>query len=338
MSEKRKNLLVIASSQKLSAYLDSYKEKKKKDEKIIAWLKIEQEKTLPAGFADGTNRTEIVGNLDELDSILAKMPIEEILFLPHKEELQYLPSILALAEREGIPLRLQIEYPEAVIKRIWGKKEDKNTLSVYLAMSHEDKWPLRFKRIMDIIIAGFLLSFTWPFFLIIAGLIKLTSSGPIFYEWRVIGQHKKPFRSWKFRTMIPEADQLKPLLQRKNIMKGPVFKAPDDPRITPFGRILRKYSLDEWPQLWSVIKGDMSLVGPRPAGPHELVNYEPWQRRRLSVKPGITCLWQVSGRNRITDFNDWVKMDFAYIDNWSLWLDIKILVKTILAIIQGTGI
>jgi len=124
----------------------------------------------------------------------------------------------------------------------------------------------------------------------------------------------------------------------QNIMKGPVFKLKDDPRITKIGKILRKFSLDELPQLWSVFKGDMSLVGPRPAGPHELKRYESWHRRKLSIKPGITCLWQVSGRNKIDDFDEWVKLDLKYIENWSLWLDLKILLKTIPAVLRGTGL
>lgn len=137
--------------------------------------------------------------------------------------------------------------------------------------------------------------------------------------------------------MVTDADKLKPELQHLNEMEGPVFKIKDDPRVTPFGKILRKYSLDELPQLWSVLTGDMSLVGPRPAGPHELVRYESWQRRKLSIKPGVTCLWQVNGRNEIYKFDDWVRMDLAYIDNWSLWLDIKILLKTLPAVFLGKG-
>jgi len=137
--------------------------------------------------------------------------------------------------------------------------------------------------------------------------------------------------------MAANADETKPQLATLNEMRGPVFKMGNDPRITRLGRFLRKYSIDELPQLWSVLKGDMSLVGPRPAGPHEWEKYEPWQRRKLSVTPGITCLWQVSGRNKINDFNEWVKLDLEYIDNWSLWLDLKILLRTVVVVLRGTG-
>jgi lipopolysaccharide/colanic/teichoic acid biosynthesis glycosyltransferase len=135
-----------------------------------------------------------------------------------------------------------------------------------------------------------------------------------------------------------DADARKASLAALNEMSGPVFKIKDDPRITPLGRILRKHSLDELPQLWSVFKGDMSLVGPRPPGPHEFERFEVWHRRKLSVRPGITCLWQVMGRNQIANFDDWVSLDLQYIDNWSLWLDLKIIAKTATVVIKGTGV
>jgi lipopolysaccharide/colanic/teichoic acid biosynthesis glycosyltransferase len=137
--------------------------------------------------------------------------------------------------------------------------------------------------------------------------------------------------------MVLNADKMKPELLSRNEMNGPVFKIKNDPRVTKIGKWLRKFSLDELPQLWSVFKGDMSLVGPRPAGPQELARYESWHRRKLSIKPGITCLWQVQGRNKINDFDEWVRLDLEYIENWSLGLDLKILLKTILAVIKGTG-
>ena len=168
-------------------------------------------------------------------------------------------------------------------------------------------------------------------------LVKVSSKGPIFFKWHVIGKNGIPFTGYKYRTMIANADHLKVDLLESNEMTGPVFKMTDDPRITKVGKILRKYSLDELPQLWSVFKGDMSLVGPRPAGPHEWEKYEEWHKRKLSVTPGMTCLWQVNGRNEIHEFDEWIKMDLEYIDNWNLWLDLKIFMKTIPVVLKGSG-
>jgi lipopolysaccharide/colanic/teichoic acid biosynthesis glycosyltransferase len=193
------------------------------------------------------------------------------------------------------------------------------------------------KRAMDIFMSSFGFLFLFPIFVAIAALVKSTSKGPIFYNWDVIGRGGRPFRGYKFRTMVVNADELKKQLLAQNEMIGPVFKIRDDPRITPIGRYLRKYSLDELPQLWSILKGDMSLIGPRPAGPHEWEKYLPWQRAKLSVTPGLSCLWQVNGRNKISCFDDWVRLDLEYIDNWSLWLDFKIILKSVYAVLQGTG-
>jgi exopolysaccharide biosynthesis polyprenyl glycosylphosphotransferase len=193
------------------------------------------------------------------------------------------------------------------------------------------------KRILDILISIFLLIVLLPVFTIMIILIKVSSKGPAFFKWCVIGKDGEPFTGYKFRTMITYADHLKADLLNYNEMTGPVFKMKNDPRITRVGKFLRKYSLDELPQLWSVFKGDMSLVGPRPAGPKEWEKYEDWHKRKLSVTPGITCLWQVNGRNEIHEFEDWVKLDLEYIDNWSLWLDFKILLQTIPTVLKGTG-
>ena len=194
------------------------------------------------------------------------------------------------------------------------------------------------KRGLDIVLSTAALSLLSPLLAMIALLVKLTSpDGPVLYPWNVLGTNLKPFRGYKFRTMVPNADSLKNNLREKNEMTGPVFKIRNDPRVTPFGRILRKFSLDELPQLWSVLKGDMSLVGPRPAGPDEAPRYEFWQRRKLSVKPGITCLWQVNGRNAIDHFDEWARMDLEYVQKASLWLDCKILLKTVPAVLSGRG-
>jgi exopolysaccharide biosynthesis polyprenyl glycosylphosphotransferase len=202
---------------------------------------------------------------------------------------------------------------------------------------HRSALPMTIKYIMDFLISLILLIVLSPLFLIISVLVKLTSHGSVFYRWKIVGKNKKFITSYKFRTMVDDADRLKGKLLVHNEMKGAAFKMTNDPRITKLGKFLRKYSLDELPQLWSVLKGQLSLVGPRPALQSDLPRFCNWQRRRMSVNPGITCLWQVNGRNTINDFDDWVKMDLEYIDNWSLWLDFKILLNTIPAVLKGTG-
>ena len=189
------------------------------------------------------------------------------------------------------------------------------------------------KRCVDIVVTSLGLLILSPFLLIVGLLVKLTSPGPVFYAWNVIGRGGRPFRGYKFRTMVVNADELKKDLWRYNERNGPTFKLENDPRVTPVGRILRKFSLDELPQLWSVLKGDMSLVGPRPVGPHEWVHFEDWQRRKLSVTPGMICLWHIRGKPK--EFSEWIKLDLEYIDNWSLWLDIKLLFGAAWYVLSG---
>ena len=193
--------------------------------------------------------------------------------------------------------------------------------------------PVFVKRALDIVVASIALALLFPLMVLIAVAIKLTSRGPIFYHWHVIGKNGRPFVGYKFRSMIVDAEKLKSSLLTLNEMTGPVFKMTRDPRVTTVGRFIRKFSLDEFPQLWSVLKGDMSLVGPRPVAPVEWKHFEGWQRRKLSVTPGMICLWHVNGKPR--DFDQWARMDLEYINTWSLWLDIKILAKGALYILLG---
>ena len=193
------------------------------------------------------------------------------------------------------------------------------------------------KRLMDVVVAVALLVLLAPLLAIVALLVQATSKGPVFYRWRVVGKNGRYFTGYKFRTMVDDADRLKQDLLTRNEMTGPVFKMEADPRITRCGRILRRFSLDELPQLWSVLRGDMSLVGPRPPLQEEYERFNAWQKQKLATRPGITCLWQVSGRNRIRDFDDWVRLDLEYIKNWSLWLDVKILFRTAIAVVSGRG-
>jgi lipopolysaccharide/colanic/teichoic acid biosynthesis glycosyltransferase len=193
------------------------------------------------------------------------------------------------------------------------------------------------KRGLDVLLAAVGLVVLAPILCLIALIVWLDSDGPVLYPWRVVGYRGRRFTGYKFRTMVPEADRLKADLMHLNEMSGPVFKIREDPRVTRVGRILRKYSLDELPQLWSVLRGDMSLVGPRPLGPDEFVSALPQQRRKLAVVPGITCLWQVNGRSEIDDFEHWVALDLQYISTWSLGLDFRILAQTIPVVFRGTG-
>jgi len=190
-----------------------------------------------------------------------------------------------------------------------------------------------FKRVADVIVAATLLLLFAPVLALIALAIRATSGAPVLFEWKVVGEGGKPFTGYKFRTMVVGADLIKQELLHLNEMQGPVFKIKNDPRITPIGRVLRKYSLDELPQLWSVLKGDMSLVGPRPPLVSEFAEFSDEQKRKLAIQPGMTSLWQVRGKPQ--DFDEWLKLDLEYIERWSLWLDFEILVRTFWVVVTG---
>ncbi|HTQ78463.1 MAG TPA: sugar transferase, partial [Thermoanaerobaculia bacterium] len=192
------------------------------------------------------------------------------------------------------------------------------------------------KRVLDVALASLTLVLAMPAVGAIALLIKLTSGGNILFRQTRCGLNGRSFTLYKFRTMVEGAHEQRGELLHLNEMDGPVFKLKSDPRVTWFGRFLRKFSLDELPQLWNVLRGDMSLVGPRPPIPEEVAHYQRWQRRRLAMKPGLTCLWQISGRNNI-DFERWMQLDLEYIDSWSPLLDLKILLKTIPVVLSGRG-
>jgi lipopolysaccharide/colanic/teichoic acid biosynthesis glycosyltransferase len=196
---------------------------------------------------------------------------------------------------------------------------------------------IKAKRVFDCLVAATLFLLLSPLMLTIAALVKLTSPGPAFFPWQVVGGRGRYFTGYKFRSMYQNATEMKAKLWDQNEMTGPVFKMTHDPRVTPIGKFLRKYSLDELPQLWSVIKGDMSPVGPRPPLQSEYECFTPWQKQKLSVQPGITCIWQTTGRNDIQDFNEWVKLDLKYIQERNFTMDLKILLDTLKCTLKGTG-
>ena len=184
------------------------------------------------------------------------------------------------------------------------------------------------KRLIDVVCSFMGVIVLSPLFIIIAIIIKTNSKGPVFFSQKRVGKNGKEFDMYKFRSMVVNAEELKEKLAAKNEMSGPMFKMKDDPRVTKVGKFIRKTSIDELPQLWNVLKGDMSLVGPRPSLPKEVAQFESWMYKRLEVKPGLTCYWQVSGRNNI-DFEDWMKLDIRYVEERSLFVDIKLILKTI---------
>ncbi len=184
------------------------------------------------------------------------------------------------------------------------------------------------KRLIDVVCSFLGVLVLSPLFIIIAIIIKTTSKGPVFFSQKRVGKNGKEFNMYKFRSMVVNAEELKEKLADQNEMSGPMFKMKDDPRVTKVGKFIRKTSIDELPQLWNVIKGDMSLVGPRPSLPKEVAQFEDWMHKRLEVKPGLTCYWQVSGRNNI-DFEDWMKLDIKYVEEKSTWVDIKLIFKTV---------
>lgn len=282
-----------------------------------------------------------LGTIDNIGDLLIHRPIHEVVAIHPVSGAPWLRKVISDCDDMNVLLRiipenLLVEKPRT-LQNLY-PKQILHLPAIVLAPPHFDSDALFFKRVFDIVVSAFLLLLLSPLFLLIAILIKLADRrSPVFYRWNVVGRNGARFTGFKFTTMYADADERRKDLLDKNEMTGPVFKIQNDPRVTPIGRFLRKFSLNELPQLWSVLKGDMSLVGPRPAFPHELDGYGFWHKRKLSIRPGITCLWQVRGRNKISSFDDWVKMDLEYIDNWSLWLDFKILVRTAWAVVAGTG-
>jgi exopolysaccharide biosynthesis polyprenyl glycosylphosphotransferase len=272
-----------------------------------------------------------------LAEFLRKNVVDEIaIFLPLRSFYALAADIAKLAKQNGIYLRFDTDIFD--LKFNHARTEGTDGASQIVASgSGIDGWQLLLKRALDIAASLVLLILFSPLFLIVAVLIKLTSPGTVFFAQKRVGLNKREFTMFKFRTMIPAAESMQENLVHLNEMTGPVFKIKNDPRITPLGHFLRKMSIDELPQLFNVLKGDMSLVGPRAMSvrDYQLFN-EDWQRRRFSVPPGITCLWQVLGRNSIP-FEQWMILDMQYIDGWSLWLDIKILALTIPAVFRGLG-
>ncbi len=294
--------------------------------------------------AQGDEGIEVVADLDmtqlgaqELIQLLHEHSAFGVILSARHTYFEQIENVIKACELEGVEVWLMADFFATQISRTSIDEMLGRPLLIFRS-TPESSWHNLAKALLDFFGSLILLIPCSLLFIFIAIAIKISSRGPIFFKQQRSGQNGHPFTLYKFRTMVTNAEQYKHELEAMNEMTGPVFKITKDPRVTPIGKFLRKYSLDELPQLWNVLRGEMSLVGPRPLPVDEVKRFSDLaHRRRLSVKPGLTCLWQIGGRNQIFDFKDWVRLDLEYIDNWSLWLDLKILVLTIPAVLRGTG-
>jgi exopolysaccharide biosynthesis polyprenyl glycosylphosphotransferase len=275
--------------------------------------------------------------LSDLIEAMHRHSVGRVIFAAGHSQLNRVEEAIGACEVEGVPAWLAADFIRTAIAKPDFDAFAGRPMLVFRS-TPEVSWTLFIKSVIDRLVAFVaLLLFALPMLVVALG-IRITSPGPVVFKQRRAGKHGKPFVMYKFRSMSNDAEMRRAELEPFNQMSGPVFKVDADPRITPFGRWLRRTSIDELPQLLNVLLGDMSLVGPRPLPLYEVEKFENTaQRRRLSVKPGLTCLWQISGRNQVKDFADWVKLDLDYIDRWSLALDFKILIRTVPAVLWGFG-
>lgn len=324
------NLLIVGTGRRAREFIKAVKQHSNWGLRIIGLIDDEH-----GMFGKEIEGHRVLGRLQDIPFILHRKVIDRVIFVVPRLWLHRLDDVIMACEREGIATSISMDLYDLRIAHIRQTNFNGFPLLEFETF-HAKEYELFIKRVFDIIFSLVFLICASPIFLITAVAIKLTSKGPVFYSQIRSGLNGRKFTLYKFRSMIVGAEFKKKQLEKLNEMDGPVFKITQDPRITRVGRIIRKFSIDEFPQLINVLKGDMSIVGPRPPLPVEVEMYKMWQRRRLSLKPGITCTWQVGGRNNIK-FDRWMEMDLEYIDSWSLWLDIKILLKTFFVVLFGYG-
>ncbi|MBN1842104.1 MAG: sugar transferase, partial [Deltaproteobacteria bacterium] len=322
-------ILIVGTNERAYDFADMVKENKESGYRVV-------------GYVDDLIYLQkpgirLLGTMEDFRDIIGQLVIDEVIIaLPVKSKYEKIQTIIETAEEQGITIRC--------LCHLFNTKRSVLTATTLggfpvLEITSKPREDIRFilKRSLDIVLGSVLLLLTLPVMAVTAIAIKLTSRGPVLFIQPRVGYNKRIFALYKFRTMVVNAEKMQDRLEDSNHMDGPVFKIKDDPRVTNFGRWLRKASIDELPQLYNIVRGDMSLVGPRPLPVRDYNGFKKdWQRRRFSVRPGLTCLWQVNGRNG-TSFEDWMKLDMKYIDNWSFFGDMKILVQTIPVVINGKG-
>lgn len=294
-----------------------------------------------AGFILPDNRAvpapsaPVLGTLEDLGRILEDHVLDEVVFAVPRERLDSVEPAIRACEEQGVAVVISLQPLQIGSGRMSVLELSDMSMLVF-TRTPSDVLALAAKRLFDVVVSALALIVLAPLFVVVAIAIKLESRGPVFFRQTRVGLNGRPFKMIKFRSMYADAEERLAALRAMNEMSGPVFKMKNDPRITRVGKFIRKTSIDELPQFWNVLRGEMSIVGPRPPIPSEVREYERWQRRRLSVRPGITCTWQVSGRNAIS-FEKWMELDLEYIDNWSLWRDFQIFLKTIPAVLTARG-
>lgn len=325
-----KHLLVVGTGKRAEKFVQMVKQHPEWGIKIVGLIDDEPEK-----MGEKVSNIEVIGLLKDIPDILHEKIVDEVVFIVPRLWLTRIEESILSCEREGIKISVAVDLFNFNIGKL--QATDLGGIPLMrLETTPGLPWQLFIKRGTDFIVSLVALVLLAPILLLTAVAIKLNSRGPLFFKQERNGINGRKFILLKFRSMVVGAEKMQEELLALNEMDGPVFKIKNDPRITIIGKFLRKTSSDELPQLINVLKGDMSLVGPRPPIPGEVTNYETWQRRRLSMRPGITCFWQISGRNKI-GFEQWMKLDLEYIDNWSLWLDFKILLKTVPVVLFRTG-
>ena len=342
-SRPNRNILLIGSldsAQRYKAMLDT---------PAYQWSRL-------IGYVDDAKPLESVpvadkwlGQIEELPKVLDDQIIDEVILVRSTSERGQKHNwgdLLQLCLERGRTVSLVDDITPPVNAKVEASMMGQMPVLV-LHNTPQNPLALALKNVMDRVLAAMMLVILAPLFAVVGLLIKAHDKGPVFYSQKRVGLNGRTFNFYKFRSMDVNASEILEKLYVEdrayydsiNTMEAPFFKAPDDkdPRITPIGRFIRKYSIDELPQFWNVFKGDMSLVGPRPPLPKEVAELAPWQRRKLSVKGGLTCIWQASGRNDISGTDEWMQMDLEYIDNWSLWLDVKLLFKTVKTVVRAKG-
>jgi exopolysaccharide biosynthesis polyprenyl glycosylphosphotransferase len=325
-----KHLLVVGTGKRAEKFVKMVKGHPEWGIKIVGIIDDEPEK-----IGMDVSNIKVIGLLKDIPNILHEKIVDEVVFVIPRSWLSRVEESILSCEREGIKVSVAVDLFNFKIGKL--QATDLGGIPLMrLETTLGSPWQLFIKTASDTVVSLAALVLLAPVLILATIAIKLSSPGPIFFKQERNGMNGRKFTLLKFRSMLVGAEEMQDELLALNEMDGPVFKIKNDPRITKVGRFLRKTSLDELPQLINVLKGDMSLVGPRPPIPGEVTNYETWQRRRLSMRPGVTCFWQISGRNKIS-FEEWMKLDLEYIDNWSLCLDFKILLKTIPVVLFGTG-